>query len=406
MHQSLNIPLTAPITTRRDSRRVVALVGGIVFGACVGLLAFRLPFTLSTTVTMSPADAATIRILKTNSSADTLAAHLGTDAIFPGAPWTFGTLLAQSQREMTVSVLPDGSMAYVVDTALPESMRETAVAFGMQVIVDGQTTAIAPLNVSLKSAGHRAVPSALLPWHDGEVWDGDRHGAISLDERGLTLRHLGIAIETAHPTVPEETTVTAYLAMVTGGLRVPEAFRPLLASPAGAVLDILSENGGTLLLTNDRLGDGYVLTTSSDDLTSEELASIGKDIMNRSILSTQSWTLEDGSTYQEIVGSSDDVAVEIRAEEDFTYVSLKSSGEDVIRMTKTPDQLTIANREIDVAQGKRAESECLHNAHSWLLTDILDLTVDATVAPDSALSIFIGMFGEIAINNGKIRLCW
>lgn len=405
MHQPLNIPLTAPITTRRDSRRVVALVSGIVFGACAGLFAFRVPFAISTTVTMAPTEAATIRVLKTNSTVDTLNAHLGMKAIFPGSPWTFATLLQESRREVTIVLMPSGEMAYVVDTALPESMRKTAAAFDMAVVVDGNTTIVSSRNVSFHETGHRGVPAALFPWHDGEVRDGGRHGAVTVTAKGITLHQLGIAMETTRPTVPEGATAVAHLTTVADSLLVPAAMRQLMASPIGDVLGLFSENGGTLLLTNDALGEGYVLTTSSGDLTSEALATIGKDIMNRSSLSTQSWTLEDGSTYQEIVGSSEDVAVEIRAEEDFTYVSLKNAYGDVIRMTKTPDLLTIANREIAVSQGERSESPCLRNAHTWLQTSILPQN-QTTASPYDAMPTFVRAFSEIAINNSKIRLCW
>lgn len=406
MYQSLNIPLTASKTTRRDSRRVVALVGGIVFGACVGLLAFRVPFAVSTTVSMAPADATTIRIIKTNSNVDTLTAHIGTTAIFPGSPWTFKTLLTQSKREMTIILLPNGEMAYIIDAPLTEPMQETADAFGMSVVTDGKTTAIAAHDVFFETAGHHVIPSALIPWHDGEAWDAKRRGAVVVNEKGMTLRHVGIAMETVRPTVPAETKVNAYLSVIAGGLPVPEAFRSLLASPMGDVLDLLSESGGTLILAEDRLGDAYILTTAPGDLTSEEMAEMGKDIMNRSSLSTQPWTLQDGSVYEEIVGSSNNLALEIRAEEDFTYVSLKDPGGSVIRMTKTPDTLTIANREIDVLQGQKATSSCLRSAHSWLRTSAFSQSKWMTTDADQAFPVFMRLFQELAVSNGKVRLCW
>lgn len=405
MHQPLNIPLTAPMTTRRDSRRVVALVSGIVFGACAGLFAFRVPFAISTTVTMAPTEAATIRVLKTDNSIDILTARFGTQALFPGAPWTLHTLFKVSRHEITIALLPNGEMVYIIDTALPDAMRQSAAAFGIQTVVSGNATAIGPKGVIFSHSRNRVVPTALLPWHDGEVRDGSRRGAATITTKGLTLHRMGVSVETARPTIPEESTVSAYLTTVAGGLQVPSALRQLMTSPAGSVLSLLSESGGTLLLTKDRFGEGYVLTTSTQNLTSEELAAIGKDVMNRSSLSTQALTIEDGSTYEEIVGANNDVTVEIRAEEDFTYVSLKNTDGDVIRMTKTPDSLTIANREIAVSQGKKAESLCLHRAHTWLRTDAFPQNLTSSASNNALQNLLYG-FDEMAINNSKIRLCW
>ncbi len=406
MHQPLNIPLTASKTTRRDSRRVVALVGGIVFGACLGVFAFRLPFAISTTVAIAPTDATTIRILKTSGSVATLTNHIGNAAIFPGAPWTLKILLTQSNRELTIVVLPNGEIAYIIDAELTEPLRNTAAAFGMFIASDGKTTTISSNATPFADPGLHAVPAALIPWHDGELWDGNRHGALVMNDHGVTLRNVGVAIEATRPTVSEDTDVTTYLSITEGSIAVPSAFRALIASPIGVAVDLLSENGGTLLLANDRLGDAYVLTSALGDLTSEEMAEIGKDITNRSSLSTQALTFQDGSVYQEIVSANGEIEPEIRAEDGRTYVNLRDTAGNIVRMTKTADILMITNREIDVLQGHEVQSTCLRRAHSWIKTSAFPQSATATIKSTDALPVFMRLFEEIAVSDTKIRLCW
>lgn len=406
MYDGLNIPLTGSAITRRDSGRVAALVGGIVFGLCIGVFAFRAQFTFSRTIGTAPDGATTLHILKTHGNFTTLNAHIGNKAIFPGAPWTIRTLFAASEREMTIAILANGEMAYVIDAPLSNDMQKTATAFGIQAVVSNGTTFIAPNDVTIGSRGLTFTPSSLSPWHEGEIRDGERKGALVLNDQGVTLKHMGIAIETAQPIITSGSVVTAYLTTVPNGIAIPTAFHPLMTSPINKILSLFTENGGTLLLTHDELGDGYVLTTTPGDLTSEELAAMGKDIINRSSLSTQVWTLDDGSIYQEIVGASDSLFVDIRAEEDFTYVSLKDTVGNTLRMTKAPDSLTIANREITITGGEEAQSSCIGNAHSWISLNDFTQSATATAINTDATSVFINFFSEIAISNSKVRLCW
>ena len=213
-------------------------------------------------------------------------------------------------------------------------------------------------------------------------------------------------METTQPMAADETTVSAYLTTIPGEILVPTALQSLMSSPISTIFDLFTENGGTLLLTHDALGDGYVLTTTPGSLTSEDLAAMGKDIINRGSLSTQAWTLEDGSTYQEVVGASDSLSVDIRAEEDFTYVSLKSANGNTLRMTKAPDSLTIANREILITGGVKVRSACIPNAHSWITLDDFVQNANATTTNTDATSVFIKLFSEIAVSNSKVRMCW
>lgn len=393
MHQPLNIPLCTPATTRRDTRRVVAIVSGIIVGACIGLLAFRAPFVISKTAVMIPADAATVRILKTDHTVDLLNAHLGNRQIVPGAPWTLETLLRHTQRELSVSLLTSGEVVYSIDAVLPEEMRNTAKAFGMHIDVQDGITRISPIKIDNTTGGQHFVLRGLLPWHQGEIIDDERRGSLRITARGITFRGLGIATETPRARLPNDMKVLAHFTATTKTSGFPSNLMSMLSSPMGEMISILQENGGTLAITGDEQGESFILTTSPGNLQSEELASMGKDIMNRTVLSTQDWTIYDGSTYQEIVAASADVTVDVRAEEGFTFVSLRNSAEGLIRMTKTADILTISNREIDITRGEKAKSSCLRSAHTWLTEDLF--TEPA-----------IKSFTEIAVNGGNVRLCW
>ncbi len=405
MYDGLNIPLTGSAITRRDSGRVAALVGGIVFGLCVGILAFRAQFVIART-TVFTESVSSIRILKTHGTFTTLVNHMGNNAIFPGAPWTIRKVFSLSRHEMTIVFFPNGTMAYIIDAPLSDDLQKQAATYGRQIIVNKKSTIITSQNAIITANSLSIAPSSLFPWHQGEVHDGDRKGAVTLDGRGITLKHIGLAMETTQPMAADETTVSAYLTTIPGEILVPTALQSLMSSPISTIFDLFTENGGTLLLTHDALGDGYVLTTTPGSLTSEDLAAMGKDIINRGLLSTQAWTLEDGSTYQEVVGASDSLSVDILAEEDFTYVSLKSANGNTLRMTKAPDSLTIANREILITGGVKVRSACIPNAHSWIALDDFVQNANATTTNTDATSVFIKLFSEIAVSNSKVRMCW
>lgn len=402
----LNIPLTGSATTRRDSGRVAALVGGIVFGCFIGVLSFRAQFVIAPTLRYAPEGATNIRILKTHANAEVLDAHIGRNQIFPGAPWTIDQLLHWSRHEMTVSLLPNGTISYAIDVPFSNELQRTAEIFGMNVRVNGNVTTVSAQNIDSTKSGIRISASALLPWRDGDVHYGKTAGALTLNNHHIGFGHMGIAMETVPPTIQEGTTVLAYLTSVNDELALPTSLNALLSSSFGDILDLFTENGGTLLITQDAKGVGYVLTTVPGDLTSEELAAVGRDMMNRTSLSTQSWTIDDGSTYSKIVGPGDDIAVDIRAEEDFTYISLKDAAGNIIRMTKTPYSLTVANREIAVEKGAVAKSSCLHNASSWIQNTQNNAESLVSTKNTDAISVFMQNFSEIAVGNSETRLCW
>lgn len=406
MIEPLNIPLTGSATTRRDSGRVAALVGGIVFGCFVGILAFRAQYVIAPSLRHAPQEATNIRILKTHANAEVLNAHIGNTQIFPGSPWTIAQLFRWSRHEMTVSLLPNGTISYNIDAPLTEELQRTAEIFGMYTSVSGDSTTISAQNIDTSKSGIRIFVSALLPWRDGDVHQGKTTGALALNNHEISFGRMGLAMETVPPTVQEDTTVLAYLTSVNSELSLPASLNTLLSSSFGNILDLFTENGGTLLITEDTKGIGYVLTTVPGDLTSEELAAVGRDMMNRSSLSTQPWTIDDGSIYKEIVGPGDDIAVDIRAEEGFIYISLKDSSGNIIRMTKTPYSLTIANREISVEKGKIVRSSCLRSANSWMTTSRNTDKLLASTRNEDAISVFIHNFSEIAVGNSETRLCW
>lgn len=407
MQPALNIPLGAPVTTRRDTGRIVAIAGGIVVGIFLGILAFRVPFAFSTTLGMSPEDSTTLRILKTAGTKELIDTNLGHAAIFPGAPWSISSLFAQSKSEMTIALLQNGGIAYIIDAPLSKNMQKTADAFGMYIRVAGKTSIIASSEVAKGSAALRVIPTALFPWHKGDISDGKANGTLTVTKKGITLNGVGIPADPSQIRVPTETNVLGLVSFSeNSNSPVPAMLAPLLATPVGDVVSLLAESGGALLLTRDALGDGYVLMAPSGDLTSEQLAAVGKDLMNRSRLSTQEWTFEDGTSYDEIISNNDEVAVEVRAEEDFTYVSLIDTNGSIIRMTKTADLLTIANREIDIAKGERVESPCLRGAHSWLSRTVLGDDSPSDMFFYDTRAVFLKSFSEIAISNKKIRLCW
>ncbi len=369
---------------------------------------------MSTTLGLRPeTTAASIRVLVTPANVRTLDERLGTYAPATGLPWTMRDIIARSKREFSIHITSDGQISITVDTPLPEEDAAALSAFGFSAITADAVTVIVPDGLPTGETGPSFRAGALLPTYDGDLHifgEETASAPLRITGGGVSIVGMGIAEDgiASGLFAPNGAAVLAKLAIPAGFHDVPMMWESLLPVAATAkALDTLLANGGALLVTEDRDGLGYFLSFPPGDLTVEELASLGKDIMNRQTLTTQAWTTEDGEAFTEIRSATEDIAIDIRAEEAFTLISLSNTTGNLIRLAKTPNLLTLANRDISLENTEKVQSECMYRAHSWFKTSVLPhAEVAGLLNTNHTLVTFLRNFEEVAINVSKITLCW
>ncbi|HCC83493.1 TPA: hypothetical protein DEP96_01435 [Candidatus Uhrbacteria bacterium] len=413
MTGALNIPLEGQITTRRDYARVVALYSALGLGLVLAVVAWRLQYVVSPTLRYQPKDTVmSVHLLVTPKNKRLITEHLHGLAILTGAPVTLGEIIAESKREVTFDISNDGLISYVVDTKLSVEASERLAGFGYVASIQGRTTVISRTGEEIIDTGAHVTLRALSPFFQGEVVTYGEQAvreSLHLNAKGLMIRGTDVAVDDATmPMVKADVKVLANLTIPANSLQLPSVVATLLTIPADSrALTMLLTNGGSILLTEDAEGLGYYLSLAPGDMTVDEAASLGKDIMNRVSLATLAWTTEDGSVYNELRSDPANITTEIKAEETYTFITLSNNTGKTLRIAKTPSLMTIANREISLESGAKPASTCLGNAHTWFATSLITEQAPMSLLNNNrAVSLFLKNFSEVAIDNNQTRLCW
>ncbi len=413
MPGALNIPLEGQITTRRDYARVVALYSALGLGLVLAVVAWRLQYVIAPTLRYQPNDTAmSIHLLVTPNNKHLIADHLSGLTVMAGSPVTLNEIIAESKREVTFDISNDGSVSYVIDKALDEESGKSLAGFGYKTSIHGNTTVVTKSSNGVQDTGVHVTLRALSPFFQGEVIT---YGAkatrepLHINAKGITIRGTDVAADEAMmPMISADAKVLASLTVPANSLQLPVLAAELLPIPADSrALAMLLANGGSILLTEDKAGLGYYLSFAPGDMTVDEAASLGKDMMNRVSLATLAWTTSDGTSYNELRSNPADITTDIKAEETYTFITLANKAGETLRIAKTPSLITVANREISLENGARPASTCLSDAHTWLATSLITgQTPTMLLNNNRAAAMFLENFSEVAINNNRTKLCW
>lgn len=413
MHSGLNIQLEQQPTTRRDYRRVVALCGAIGAGIIFAILFFRLQFAFDSTLGLRPQNTfVSANIIKSAGNVRLLNEHLGNYAVLPGLPLTLTDFIALTNDSLSVHLAEEGATAVTVDKILDANTSAKLAIFGYKATQNGEATIISQENTTIENVGKTFMVRSLLPLSDGElrlIETKTTSYPIKISKKGIRLAGIGIAAEnTSTPLAPSDTVVLGQIAIPGENyLAIPQVFESIVPIKATfSAFNTLAQQGGNLLLTEDQQGIGYFLSFPPGDMSVEELANLGKDIINRQSLTTQAWTTADGEDYLEIRSELDKIITDISAENSFTLITLTNSQQDTVRLARTDSLLTLSNRQISLENTERSRSECLYNAHTWFTTDLITQFDTASLNTNTAITKFLVNFDEIAINSRKTQLCW
>ncbi|MCH8049490.1 hypothetical protein IH979_02140 [Patescibacteria group bacterium] len=416
MPAQLQIPLDKK-PTRQRSWRVMWLSLFLLICALIVWGLFRLWITRDTTSTFKPESTTiSVRILKNPQTLRLLNEHLADQVLLPGGPWTYRDALAWSAREFTLHMDAQGAMSLTTDQSLPPEVQASASLFGFRVHERNGVWLLAPEQLSVSVPYTRIFLISVLPWIDGEYIeypDGEVHRTpLNIDEKGITLFATGFAGDfSPNWILPKNTEILAAFALPADMFELPLLAGQLQSfSSNQKVINAVKQDGAYLVFAKDEQGMAVYLAIPTNQLSLDDLAVLGEDIINRVTLTRTVLTIEDGTEILEIRADSENVSSTIQAEEEFSLITLENTKGNRVRITKTNGLITISNRVISSEISDFSlQTDCLADAHSFLkpsalYTELRNFQVN--LVPTKLFQEFPLFFKEIAFNTNKARLCW
>jgi len=330
--------------------------------------------------------------------------QIGARSLFGTGPWTVGNALSWSKQSMSMHMRSDEIIAVTIDQQPPTGLQEQAEAYGYMlkeednhfILIKGERDVTATRNSSLRV-------NQVHPWRKGGHTEWNKEKA-TISPIFITKNHLTIPLKqkdknnTNERALFSEETRIAHLSSNqmpgNGPGQELTAIIPLQIAFQASQLDTT--------LAKDELGLAVGITMPSDEWTIESLTSLGSQMINLKSLSTVAWTFEDGTEVSEIVANTEEITPHIQTEEEVTLIIFQS-GIEQIHLIKTPENVTISNRNIERTFAERSVStSCLNNAQSFIRPQLVfDFAPELRAGTGWYMHVH-----EIATSQKKQRFCW
>lgn len=160
----------------------------------------------------------------------------------------------------------------------------------------------------------------------------------------------------------------------------------------------------TLYLGIDERGPVLYLFVPFMDFSKEQLATIGREIMNRTELSTSALTLQDGTRIQEIRSNPQKIRSTITSSDDITRISLIGASGDEVVIHGTEQGFSLANRDFFEQISSNPHLSTCHKNAQFYLNSVSTLPYGIT----SRIENVFTKFGvqELAITKNQTRFCF
>lgn len=411
--RKLNIPIKR-ITTRRNSRRVVWNIIGfsVIFFAMIFCL--QLFLALDSTSSSAPEEAIyTLRLLKTKSNARILNEFAGETTMLPVIPTNLANIILQSKGEFSLHFDSIGLVGITIDGTIDEKTKELVRSTGSFVYsnekttllsLNEQETVIFNTNLSLKTAIYGT---------DGEfIEKNGGKNTLSVSKKGITIHGAGQKQQiNSQIAMDQSSKLLAIIEIEQNSAKIPVEMYKWLGIPSNAKLFTeIRENGAKIIIARDETGIVYSISIPSNQLNIDELVLIGGDIMNRASLTTQAWTNSYGEKYTEIVVNNEHIELSIHAEEDFSNILLSNRDGQVLRISKSLNNVVIANRTISAEISDfSAISTCLSTAHMFINYSELieEFATSTSYLASFEQTLFTPFnYSEVAVASHRTRFCW
>lgn len=408
MNNGLNIPLTHT-TTRRGSWRVVWMLCALLGTFLTIWIVTRLVTKIDTVSSIRPeVTTQSVLVHKTGRTTSILSEHLGARQLFFGKPWTFSDLFQLSHRQFALHYSNGELIGVTIDGHLDEDTKNSFIERNFYVQQIGNKTVITNLAVSGVVKGKKRLQlSAVLPNYSGAIIthpepDSSLRSAIFVNNYGIRSAQNN-ALETELPNAfatPNSLRTLAYYPVLDAS---PNA---LTSSTPKQLTDLFIENDGIVLLGEDTEGLAiYIRVRSEKEI--EELALIGQDIINRSTLQETALILEDGTRVSELRARKSSITSDLSADDQISTIHLQNSDGDILRISKSGEIVTIANRDSSLESAMRPTSECRRSLNYFVRPlDIISSIAEPHLYTEMTGSSFDLYFTEIAFGEKNTYYCW
>lgn len=393
MNERLNIPLQ-PVATRRVDRRVIWMWINCSLVAATAIIAWRFWLVRDLTSSWRPDGATqTVRLIKTPANAKILHENLGQAAAIAGGPWSIDDLMLMTDREISIHLMDSAVVGITIDRELDHEFLATSEEYGLVAQARNHRTYIG----QLPPADRAKFRLSLLAFSDGEIFDfGEKIGSLQISEDGLLMRGFGLNAGPRPTGLDSE--IVANVSVPANSSLWPKILEPLQAQEIFSNLqEKIEQSGIGITIGQDEQGTTLAIFAPTAEISIDELAKIGKDILNRQNLTTLELTNPDGSSILELYSNSVQIKSEISTEEGQTIIKLTSSNSSGLKIVKNIEGIYIFNRpDQQIIDDKIAKSACYKSATSFI----------KDTAINSVPEYLDGYFKEIAWNSSALKLCW
>lgn len=418
MNQSIQIPFQHN-STRQNTWRVVWLL--VLCGSLL-ILAFLLHrawILRHPTHHLRPMNTElSLRIIKQPKQIELLNQNLGAKTMFFGHPWAFSDFSNLAKNEFSLHLNKNFSVIGIsIDQQLDQKNIKIFEESGFTIKVMDNATLITTQKNSEYLTFTKQTFTLLWPIFDGLL-------VVNQAENSPLLLPLQISAEGFRIQAKDDNKYTAFNVFISKNADIIAAFHisensifpPLLANISKEaetnLYNLIKQHGAYMVLARDNNGLASYLTVPSANISLDDLAQIGREMINRQSLSTTEWTLKDGTKLQEI-RIAPDIQSTISTESDISFISLKNTNGKTVRITKTSSYFSIANRDIELTpttmESVVSSTTCGNRGvHSFLepqkLTSAIRSSAENTPGINNVFSI-LG-FQSISVSQNYIFFCW
>lgn len=406
MKSGLNIPLTQQ-TTRRTSWRVVWMLAIFISSIIVIWLAVKL---LTTTILSTPENIpkntdSFLLLQKDSQVINEFHANVGQKQLLSEGPWTYDDLLEWSERSFILYFDNVELIGVAFDGNTQEDLTNIAEKFGFYVHepADSKFT-ILTKEEELNSTSINVSKIPLISPRNNGIYTklDDQSPSIGVDvtKNGIFFKGMRQPSQNSpNWSVAPDATILAHWSIENSASTIQNS---LLSTN-------ISQFGSHILFAEDGIGLVQYVSLTGSNLDIEQLVSIAESIVGQNALTTTAWTTEDGTSFDEIRVNSDLIETEIQTEQGITIITSRSHNNDVIRISKASDIITIANRDFSPNnEPVEIQSTCMPNAESILqweeLTNALSLNTEYSTKQSK--SNVLTLFTEIVAGPSGTYLCW
>ncbi|MFA6130788.1 MAG: hypothetical protein WC730_00795 [Patescibacteria group bacterium] len=391
MEGDLQIPLGSSPITRRSSWRVIWIAPAILSAVLLGFCIFFLVNRLHSTAKMTDSTATmTVRIFTNPKTKTNLMNHIGNEPLFANAPWTWKEVLTSTNNELTVnyhealpsSIVFDKKICSLWSEKVLESDYLCEETNGMSMIHEKDAT------ILLNSKEPHFLP---IPWKEGYWFDRD----LSTDTRGMVNISKTSISYSGYPGV----TLKDQEKTIEGNAIAEMTF-------SDESLPGFESTNGSIGIKQNNEEMNIEIVFQPFDISIDQLALLNKNIYSQLDLATTAWTMEDGSTVQEIRSMSDDTGdPTIETNDNETIITQNNESREVVTKENDNQEIRIIANNVDVfMSSSQTSNEDFNIIPSLFLQEVFQSV--SRLEQYQGYRITNSQYSRIVLKNNRVIWIW